>query len=69
METPAPTVDGSDVSHYFDSYDDLDVSGARWQKYCFKENSIIIDVLYCVKRVCVLWNKTSSYVTVKLSLC
>jgi len=33
METPAPTVDGSDASHYFESYDDLDVSGARWQKY------------------------------------
>jgi hypothetical protein len=33
MEIPAPTVDVSDASHYFDSYDDLDVSDARWQKY------------------------------------
>jgi len=33
METPAATVDGRDASHYFDSYDDLDVSGARMQKY------------------------------------
>jgi hypothetical protein len=32
METAAPPVDGSGASEYFDSYDDLDVSGARWQK-------------------------------------
>jgi hypothetical protein len=31
MDTP--TVDASGASQYFDSYDDLDVSGARWQKY------------------------------------
>jgi hypothetical protein len=33
METSTPTVDGRDASRYFDSYDDLDVSGARWKKY------------------------------------
>jgi hypothetical protein len=53
METLAPTVDGGGASQYFDSYDDLDVSGARWQKYRFKENSIVKDVL-CGKGMCTL---------------
>ena len=55
MEAPAPVVDGRGASEYFDSYGDLDVSDASWQRYW----------LLC----CVLWNESCCCVTVNLSMC